>query len=243
MLGMINSDNEDFIFPKEDWFDHYYVRTDVPRKYKDNQFYYDMLDRRNFFLSPEGVKIHCYNTGSLFKEIRLLEEFLEDGLLVLFRITNIEDKHTMGFIDLRDKFYYCLGKHAHGIFELDGKTQYDAGPGTIFSERIINFILEVYINLTCETYVQGKNSLVILKSPEEACKLPPTQPAIFCEIKDAVETEKHSGKGKPKALHKVRPFLRKGNASEMQRALARKYGIILPQGYTFVREHWRGKRK
>lgn len=245
MMPLINPDNEDFIFPSCDWFDHYLVYTDFPRTYKDNKFYMDMLDKRSFFLAPEGVSVQCFNTGRFFKEIRFLEQFLEDGLIVLFRITNIENKHTMGFIDLRDKFYYCLGKHATGAFNFKDEGIIIEHSGKLFSEKVLNFILEVYIHLTCDYYTKDVNSLVILSSPNEANKLHPKQIGIYCETRKEQEKEpiKKGLKSITKRLHKVKPYIRKGNASEIQRALARKYGVILPQGYTFVREHWRGKIK
>ena len=44
-----------------------------------------------------------------------------------------------------------------------------------------------------------------------------------------------------RSAHKVRAHLRQsGEASLSQRALAKKYGFILPKGYTFVRPHRRG---
>ena len=47
-----------------------------------------------------------------------------------------------------------------------------------------------------------------------------------------------------KSLHSVRAHLRRvANASEHQFVLARRYGVDIPEGYTFVSPHKRGKKK
>lgn len=46
-----------------------------------------------------------------------------------------------------------------------------------------------------------------------------------------------------RSAHKVRAHLRQaGSASPAQRTLARRYGFVLPAGFTFVSPHWRGHR-
>lgn len=47
-----------------------------------------------------------------------------------------------------------------------------------------------------------------------------------------------------RSAHKVRGHLRRADsASPAQRALARRYGFILPAGFTFVSPHWRGHQQ
>jgi hypothetical protein len=226
MIGLINEENQDFIFPGQNWFNHYEVVYNFPQKIHDNNYYLDLLDQRHYFLDPEGVIIQCFNTG-IFKEIRFKEEFLEDGMLVLFRVTNEEDKHTMGFIDLRDKFIYCIGTYAEEAHPIFGS----------YKENFINFILEVYCLLTHDNKI---TPLKFLKEPNTTTD----EPAIYVYTKTTKSGSQRQGyKSGPRSLHYVNAFLRRGNASEMAKANARLYGIIVPQGYTFVRPHWRGRKK
>jgi hypothetical protein len=61
------------------------------------------------------------------------------------------------------------------------------------------------------------------------------------------ETAKSSSTGERttiRSTHKVREHLRRSDsASPTQRALARRYGFVLPAGFTFVSPHWRGHRR
>ncbi len=229
MIGLINDKNDKFIYPFKNWYDHMHVILDIPRIFKPTEYYLDLLDKRNYFLNTSGVEVKLFNTG-LFKEVRFKEEFLEDGLIVLYRITDDgENKHSMGFIDLRDKYLFSGWLNAQ--------------QGKIYHERFTNFILEVYCNLVCN--IENNDSGLELKqlnNLNEIYQLHKDQPGYYVEVKEN-ERGVSKGIGVQKSWHRVSAHLRKGNASEMSKANARKYGVILKQGYTFVRPHERGKKE
>jgi len=247
MVGLINNKNEKYIFPYQNWFDHYHVHTDFPRIYKENNYYLGLLDKRSSFLYSEGINIKCFNAG-IFNEIYFKEEFLEDGMLLLYRVKDsIENKYTMGFIDFRDKYIFSAWKHAHGVC-YDDNDRLTVKGGEYFSDKFLNFILEVYCYLTCESFEQDISRSVALKqlvNPEYNFILNEGQPGIYFEIKEEIENNSESGRstGTTRAFHKVKPHLRKGNASEMARANARLFGVIISPGYTFVKPHTRGKKE
>jgi hypothetical protein len=242
MIGLINSDNADFIYPFQDWIDHTLLIRDFnfPRQYKVTDFWLDLLDKRSFLLNSNGVIVECINCGRFFKEIRFKEEFLNDGLIVLFRVTDInQGKHTIGFIDLRKRFTYSVFKNA-----IDSKS------GQCVHDEFINFILEVYCNLTCEYEkdINDEESIALkrLKSLKDINTLNEGQPAIYCYAKESSNELEHNENHRnvsSKVLHHVDAFIRKANASEEAKANARHYGLILLQGYTFVRSHLRGRGK
>jgi hypothetical protein len=237
MIGLINSDNADFIYPFQNWIDHTLLIRDFPRQYKVTDFWLDLLDKRSFLLNSNGVIVECMNCGKFFKEIRFKEEFLNDGLIVLFRVTDInQGKHTIGFIDLRKRFTYSVFKNA-----IDTKS------GQCIHDEFINFVLEIYCDLTCE-YEKDDNeneaiALRRLKSLKDVGTLNEWQPAIYCYAKEQFESKGEHRQVSQKVLHHVDAFIRKANASEEAKANARHYGLILPQGYTFVRPHLRGRGK
>jgi len=241
MMGLMDKGNEEFIFPGTEWVDLTRIDYKLPRMYKENDFYEGILNERSFLLDSGGVIIQCFNAG-MFKEVRFLEEFLEDGLLVLYRVTTQDNKHMMGFFDLRNFYFYSFWEHV---------TTNDSTASLKVNEFRVgfrNFILELYCHLTCEfeKNLSNDEKLVHLKNPAEASTLASEQVGVYCKvfIEDEGESNGRSHhQVTQKAFHKVRPFIRKGNASEIAKANARKYGIILEPNYTFVREHTRGKNK
>lgn len=206
MISLINKANQDFIFPGRDWYDHVVVDTRFPRIAKPNEYYEGLFNQRSYLLDSEGITIQYLDSG-LFKEIRFKEEFLADGMILLFRVTDQSDKHTMGFVDLRNGYMMTAWRFA---------SPYQ------YHKLFMNFVLEVYCNLTCGIDT-GLGHM------------------ISVETKDQGEPTGAHHLGGHKAYHKVRPFRRKGNASEMSIANASRLGLVLPPGYTFVREHTRGK--
>jgi len=236
MIGLINKDNEDFIFPKDGWFDHTLPLSSTPRVFLETEFFLDLLDKRSYFIPTKGIILDCLNCGSI-KEIRFKEEFLEDGLIVLFKFSLIKDgKSSMGFIDLRNRYFFSCWQTAND----EGMEAFEA---------IKNFILEVYCALTCEYEQQNSNdSVKILESLSELQDIEDNRPLLVVrEIKKTKQEEKEFDKGQKQGTHRkyhsVRFHRRKGNASKYAKANARMYGIILPQGYTFVKDHSRGKLK
>jgi hypothetical protein len=206
-----------------------------------------LLDKRSNFLYSDGINIKCFNAG-VFNEIYLKEEFLEDGMLLLYRVKDsIENKFTMGFIDFRDKYTFSAWKHAHGVF-CDDNGKLNFKDGEYFSNKFLNFILEVYCYLTCDSFEQDVNRSIALKqlvNTEYNFILNEGQPGIYYDIKEEVEnsSENVKGTGITRSFHKVKPHLRKGNASEMALANARLFGIYVPSGYTFIKPHTRGKKE
>ena len=247
MVGLINNKNEKYIFPYQNWFNHYHVNTNFPRVYKENDYYLELLDKRSNFLYSDGINIKCFNAG-VFNEIYLKEEFLEDGMLLLYRVKDsIENKFTMGFIDFRDKYTFLAWKHAHGVF-CDDNGKLNFKDGEYFSNKFLNFILEVYCYLTCDSFEQDVSRSIALKqlvNTEYNFILNEGQPGIYYDIKEEVEnsSENVKGTGITSSFHKVKPHLRKGNASEMALANARLFGVIIKPGYTFVKPHTRGKKE
>lgn len=230
MIGLITEQNADIIYPFKDWYDHYSISLNLPRVYKPTEFYLNELRARTHLLASEGVVVHVFNAG-MFSEIIFKEEFLVDGMVVLFKVRDLyQKKYTMGYIDLRNSYIYSCWRHTN-------RPEY--------CENFGNFVLEIYSHLTTN-FEKNTNRLIALKqleSADEASELNNGQPGIYCEVHGEGDgASRHRGKSvTQKTIHHVNAFLRKGNASEMAIANARLYGIITPQGFTFVRPHIRGK--
>ena len=173
------------------------------------------LNKRSRFLKNGEVEVNL--VAGEFRKITLKEVFLEDSLFVIYKLTNEEGKSFTGFYDISDDFFASPYVGYNEYFSLH--------------DAIRSLILETYI--ICTTDIDKDKTrfydlkMEILKTVE----------------KDVATIQRHYKKYNKdnllQSLAEVNSYIRKlptgATASDEARDNAKRYGIELKPGETFVK--------
>lgn len=180
-----------------------------------NDEVFSYLNKRSRFLKNGEIDVNL--VAGEFRKITLKEVFLEDSLFVIYKLTNHEGKSFTGFYDVNDNFF--------------------VSPYTEYSEHsylhnaIKSLVLETYI--ICTTDIDKSKTrfydlkMEILKTVE----------------KDVATIQRHYKKYNKDNLllssAEVNSYIRKlpmgATASDEAKENAKRYGIQLKPGETFVK--------
>lgn len=213
------------------WFNHAFaVDLKLPREWKNTEFYKDLLKKRKFFLNRNGITVKLKNAGD-FTEILFLEDFTENGFVMLFKLST-KDGSTQGYYNFKYDHFFTAFKHSSNGRELHAKIQ--------------NLILEIYTDIIVG-FEKDKKKAYALQFVDNLDNINVfNSQALYAQIdiSEPNTTSKERGTMKEKAFHEVKGFIRKvrGSASDEAVNYAKEYGIELPTGFTFVRPHERGTK-
>lgn len=163
------------------------------------------LENRCRFLSKDGIAITDL-TDTNIEEIFLKEKFHLDRVFLLFRL-KVDGEYTAGFYDTKDNFFYSV---------YEDVTQ---NIGKIVHKKLYSLILDFYTTLISTR----KTNLIFSKEEKVESKL---------DIRNFEGKYGYEIRG---INFQIRKLPSGYNASEESLNLAKKYGIKLAEGYTFVR--------
>lgn len=192
---------------------------------------HERLVNRETLLPPDGVYVQFFNT-SQWKELYLKEIIKDDTVILLYRIQTKDNTYLWGYYDTQNQFFMSLWRESNARLE-----------GHYILESIV---LQQYLRLTTAMLKEQEQEFfqfTELKNAEEGPLY--STPAVYY----SVQTEKRKGKrdyarryfDRKKYIQDViniHPFLRNlpagRTASEEAINKAKKLGITLPPGKTFV---------
>jgi hypothetical protein len=209
----------------------YEINKDVYRKGNIEEIN-ERLTRRQRLLPSNGVICEIYNGGDI-KEIKLEETLKDDSVILLYKVKFSDKTHTSGFYDVNNRVFYSVWSDSNYITYIHQPLQY--------------MVLQNYLKLTCDLSLEEKERYLTiedrLKTKEIDFSLIYVDYSILTDIEE-VNTIYSKG-GNRRSLEKYDIKLRKidsktrnlpigANASPEAIAKAKKLGIELPKGKTFV---------
>lgn len=226
----------EFITPKtlsilpDNWMNHEYVEYMDVREYMPTSFYKDKLLKRRYKLDRKGVIVR-FQKNSLLDEILFLETIdHKQRPVVLFRFKfPTLDGYTVGYYHLTKKLFITVySEGGHPV-------------ATKLNNKLCNFILEVYTELTCD-FMKTDLDTCLLEDPEvdsETVNNSDKNIYYSCEIysprSTRTSTKRKKFTQKPhKRMYTIRTLPEGWKVSERAKKLAESYGIELAEGETFV---------
>ena len=223
---------------------HLPILTDTQvDQFRNTDKLHEELQLRNRMLPKQGVYVRVKGILDI-EELYIKELFKEERVHLIFKVEFEDGTQTLGWIDINYKVYYDMWKYGKLTLMNDStlETLKSSTPAN-FSQILESTVLQSYAKLVLDNldaelqYINEVGSLEELEST--------TNPSIYYEIREdnAIKTpngHKHFNKNEYIETTKgVEPFTRRlplgESASSDAIENARKLGIKLSQGYTFVR--------
>lgn len=202
-----------------------------PRIWKHSEVYREKLQKRNYMLPFSGVTVELENAADI-KKVVLMETMRDEQVVMLYRVFTYSNGELSGFYLTRDQALYSI-------------FQYTNQSG--WHDQLENFILELYMILTCDYEIDRKKNYAI----RQVAKLEgefhyPFQPLAVISYKDR-KSRRSSVAGAVRTYRKeeyqaelrerdwfVRNLPVGQHASDKARQNALDKGYDLPEGKTFV---------
>ena len=232
MSNFINEGTLD-ILPKSYYMPSYGIT--VLRKWKNTDFYRQLLKKRRYVLPQEGVIGKYHNAGDIFS-ILFKEVFIDDRIYLLYQICNLFGNGFYGVYDTKTDFFYSVYKDTTGE--------------AVYHRFIENFILENYCHLTTDMEIDRKRNmgLKVVDNIDAIDFNYPNQPVVQFVYNEKAEFEEKKIGKKNREFDKkkykeetiqISPYIRKlpegMEASDEAKKRARELGYELREGETFVR--------
>ncbi|EOU1651067.1 hypothetical protein OQL15_000976 [Clostridium perfringens] len=186
------------------------------RVVNDTEYYKKSLRIRKYMLPQNGLICEVQDIESI-KEILFMEKFLDNGVVMLYRLKMNNGRYTSGFYDINNEFFFSVWR---GSLE-----------GEICHKMIENFVLEAYLRVTTNR-IDNEEDLGYYNNFNFYYK--------YDDELSQVSKKKYRKGEYFKEITKIKPYIRKlpqgAKASDEARELALKYGYLLEDGETFVNE-------
>lgn len=190
------------------------------RVLNETKLYKESLTSRKYILPHNGL-ICELNDIDPIKEVLLMERFLDDRVVLLYRLMMHDGNYTAGFYDINNEFFFSVWR--------------SSDVGQVFHYKVENLVLELYSGATTNN-AEIKQNLVYDNNIKFYYKY---EDETNCDSK-----HNHIKGNYIQEITTIKPYIRKlplgAKASKEARELAAKYGYTLDDGETFVSEFKKG---
>ena len=185
------------------------------RAINDTAYYKEALMTRKYMLPQNGLVCEVQEIEAI-EEILLMERFLDNGVVMLYKLKMSNGGYTSGFYDINNKLFFSVWRSSIN--------------GQRYHKMIENFVLETYTRATTNS-INTNDDL----GYENSFK-------FYYKFDEEQSSSKHKyRKGEYiQEVATIKPYIRKlpigAKASDEAKELASRYGYILEDGETFVSE-------
>lgn len=202
---------------------------EFPRIWKHTEVYREKLKRRNYMIPTSGVIVELENAADIMK-IMFMETMHNEQIVMLYRVFTYCNGELSGFYLTRDQAFYSIYQYSNQ---------------TDCHDKLENFILELYMILTCDYEVDRKKNYAVRQVTQLKGEFHyPFQPLAVISYKEkksrrSSEMLRNYRKEEYQAeLREHEWFIRNlpagQHASDAARQNALEKGYDLPEGKTFV---------
>lgn len=229
MIPFINERTQDIMPVK--WMEMALLQNlQLPRVWKNTDFYKEQLQSRKYKIDRKGCKAFFRNAGNI-KEILFMEHVREKSVVMLFRMTTTKGSF-MGFYHIGDDYFF---------------SPYRGSDNRQVHEHLENFVLEVYTEIVCGLEKDRKR-IYALQEADDIDNIENFKSThvyvefgVFDKKYDTDDLVGKRRKGTKQKAHERGLAFRKlrvgQQASDEAYELAKEYGYIIPEGRTFVRPY------